>query len=199
MRGEGSAPLGSVSPRRPRTRTAPQLNSGVSSQHPTAAPFFPVPASALLALALAPFLASIVFTAWGVLRWRRWRVQPHWPEVPAKVVALVSTRHATPAGFATQFLLYTYARYVYEYRVAGTAYTAELEQVPARPTRGPRASGPLRVGSTLRVRYDPAAPGRSVPVEHWEWAAPACVAAGALAFAAAAWLAWQAWLSLPVP
>ena len=137
--------IGGTFPREPGGAGAPTIpfSAGfsyilVSSQYPTAAPFFPVPASAFLALALAPFLASIVFTAWGVLRWRRWRVQPHWPEVPAKVVALVSTRHATPAGFATQFLLYTYARYVYEYRVAGTAYTAELEQVPARPWSSPR-------------------------------------------------------------
>ena len=154
-----------------------------------------VPPSALRALALLPGLAGAVFLAYGVARWRRWRPRPHWRPARARVVGLVTLRGTTPDTAATEPLAYGVARYVYEYQVAGCTYQAYLEQVPARSRRaagGPRPRRALRVGGTLDVRYDPAAAHVSVPVEHFEWAAQASLAAGGAALVVAAWLLWMA-------
>ena len=148
-----------------------------------------MPPSAVLTLALLPALAGLVFLAHGISRWRRWRIQPHWHAAEARVVGLVTLSGLTPDSPATEPIPFERTRFVYEYRAGESTHTAYLEQVPVRPARRGRRGGPLRVGSTLPVRYDPAAPERVVPVEHVEWSAPVSLAAGAGAWGVAAWLA----------
>ncbi len=151
-----------------------------------------MPPSALLTLAVLPALAGVVFLGHSVARWRRWRPEPHWRAATGRVLTPVRLSGLTASSIGGHATTYAVTRLAYEYDVGGLTYTAYLEQVPARPVRVPgrgrRAGGPLRVGGTLPVRYDPADPTRVVPDEHLEWGALASLTAGALALALAAWL-----------
>ena len=151
-----------------------------------------MPASARLALALLPLLASVIFLAHGLQRRRRWRVRPHWRAVEARVLGAVTVPGITATGIGLLALPYLVSRFSYEYRVGNQLYTAYLEQVPARPPGRGSRRGPVHAGSRLPVRYDPAAPERVVPAGHLEWSAPLSLASGVVCLLTAGWLAWGA-------
>jgi hypothetical protein len=156
-----------------------------------------VPASAVLALALLPFLGSVVFLAHGAARRRRWRVRPHWRTTEARVLGPVTIPASSPVGSGARAGPSSVTRFAYEYRVGVRLYTAYLEQVPLRMRRGrgPRR-GPVRAGSRLSVRYDPATPEHVVPEGHVEWAAPLSLAVGVVCLLVAGLLAASAaWTS----